>query len=64
MSPPGLFDFIWGYTLDAGDLPDGAWMAFHDEAVQAYNKLCGTDHDWFDIQIDYFDWKEKEGLMK
>ena len=40
MSTAGLFDFIFGYTLDAGDLPDGAFFAMHDEAVDAYNRLC------------------------
>lgn len=53
-----IFDFIYGYTLDAHDLPDGCFFALHDEAVKSYNNEFGTDYDWYDIQYEYSKWCE------
>ena len=61
LTDEALFFYIQGYVEHwADDLPDGAWFAAHEEAVQAFNRDFGTDFDFCDVHTDYFSWLEEE----
>jgi len=46
-----LFDFMDIYNDQS--LPDGAWQAMLQDAVEVYNKVNGTDHEPHQSFLDY-----------
>ena len=46
--PAGFVDWMTGYCDAFDDLPDGAWQAACENAVEAYNDEHGTGIDPFD----------------
>lgn len=56
-----LFHYIEGYVDGFDDLPDGAYWALHQEAVESWNGQSDTPkYDWFDIMAEYVEWYNKE----
>jgi len=49
--------FHYMQANDDSDLPQGAWQAMLEDAVEAYNNQHGTNFDPYDMFMEYIQWK-------
>src|SRR6478752_9383488 len=58
-----LFNYM--ETHDDNDMPDGAWQAMLQGAVEEFNEDNGTNHDPYDMFLEYVEWsQQKHGIIR
>jgi len=54
--------FLYMQDYDNADLPDGAWQAQLEDAVEEYNCEHDTDYDPYNTFIKYCQWLNKQDM--